>query len=190
MVRRWRLAAAAGVLAWLAGCSDPTEPAGELTFVRFGDTHPPALVADSFWAVKGDNRRLELRHRLPDGEEGDHFLRFDVHGDALHRWPDGQLFVEGDSVLIHVELDDSGLFIFNFSPTGLQFSASRPAELRIRYADADDSGVDESLEDGLSIWRRHGPMDPWEPLASIKDLSLKELRADIFGFTSFALASN
>jgi hypothetical protein len=193
MIRRWWLAvvAVAGLLGGLASaCSDPTEPVRELRFVRFSEAEPAVAVVDSFYAVKGDNRRLELRHRQPDGGEGAHFLRFDVHGDALHRYPDGRLFAEGDSVLIRVVIDPNGLFVFTFSPSGLEFSASRPAELRIRYADADDAVVGGIDEDRLSIWRRHAPADPWVQLLSVKDLSLKELRADVFGFTSFALASN
>ena len=98
----------------LAACSDSSgpeveKPESELQFVRFPATPPLETLVVSFWAVKGDNREIEIDY-LPEevGEDGEEFLEFRVPNDALLRRPDGTLFAEGDSILITITVSPDG----------------------------------------------------------------------------------
>ena len=62
-------------------------------------------------------------------------------------------------MLITITVEDPELLLFSLQPTGLKFSAEKPAELKIRYAHADDDfnedgdvdGEDSHLETMLGI---------------------------------------
>lgn len=181
------------------GPDDGLKPEAELTFVRFDpDLFVSAQMTASFWAVRGEDRELEMTYQEPDdsGDERDEFLEFRVRPESLLRRPDGTPFAEGDSVLITVSVDPGGRFVFDFQPAGLQFDPSEPAELEIDFnladRDLNDDGVedqeDELIRAQLSIWRQDSPGSVWERLESLR-IREDELRADLSGFSGFATAN-
>lgn len=159
----------------------------ELDFAVLSAAAPPLATRDtSFWVVNDDGGRLEIHFLDEDGDEGDEFFEFEVPGDALLRYPDGRPFAEGDSVEIRVRIDESRRFRFEFEPSGLRFNPERPARLRVRYERAEAEYV--ARADSLFLWRQETPDSPWSRLATVRVKDLSEVRAEITGFTSFALA--
>ena len=194
-MRRWNYL----LLALLtAACGDTTDPIDDgatdeqLNFVRFASSGAVAERTKSFWAVRGEERELEI-----DYANGEDFLEFEVKDETLLRRPNGTAFAEGDSVLITVTLDPENRIVLDFQPSGLVFNPAEPARLKISYRqgddDIDDDGdhddEDERLEQRLRIWQRELPGQPWMPLATLR-LDEDDLEARIFGFTGFAMASN
>jgi hypothetical protein len=186
----------------LTSCGESTSPQGkqtnELHFLRLDPTSPP-LVAQtaSFYAKVGEDRELRMYFRpRPLETDSTEFLRFRVDAGALARRPDGSAFVAGDSILITVTMTDLTRLIVDFQPSGLRFNSQRPAQLKIRYENADhdfdDDGDEDDrdilLEGTFDIWMRENATQPWFPLGSIRHLEIDEVEADIFGFTNHALA--
>lgn len=180
-----------------AGCTgDLTAPDGrtdsELAFARFNASSQAHANTASFWAVKGQDRRLEM-----DYADGSQFLEFRVGPNALLLKPGGQPFLAGDSVLITVQADAQQRFIFTFEPSGLTFSPVTPAELRIRYDrvdrdvdhDGDTDATDAQLLLKLQVWQQQSPGLPWLPLPTLRIDTSSEVRGTVTHFTSFALAS-
>ena len=199
-------AVATAALLLLVGCDgdstgpDPDEvkDESELTFVRFeAAAQGNVPLQASFWAVRGEDRELEMRSfPTPGDEDGEKFLELEIDDETLLRRPDGSSFAEGDSILITVTLDAGGRFIFDFQPSGLVFNPAEPAELKIRYVLGDDDfdgdgDVDDddfAFEAQLAIWQREQSSDPFVRLPSI-EIGDDELKADLDGFTGFALAN-
>jgi hypothetical protein len=187
------------LLATLAyGCDRaPTGvPGDRLAFIRVADG-APALEAQevSFWAVKGENREVEIRYQpLPGETEGERCLRFRVRDDALLRDADGRRFLEGDSVLITIRVVDYRHFHFEFQPAGLRFDPEEPAELRVAYQFADPDFNGDGVVDGrdedfdFGFWRQERTGLPWRRIGSVRVHDLEEVRADLDGFTRYALA--
>jgi hypothetical protein len=196
LMKRWCCLFVLGALA--LGCSDdPTDPdggvpEGELVFMRFASTNAVTTRQASFWAKRGEDRRLEIDYA--DGEE---FLEFEVRDESLLRRPDGTVFQNGDSILITVTLDNSDRIILDFQPSGLVFNPLEPAQLEINYQqndpDIDDDGDhdddDLDLEAAMRIWQREQAGAPWLPLATVR-IDEDDLRAGVLSFTGFAMASN
>lgn len=162
---------------------------GQLVFMRLSSTAPPLVTRDtSFWVVKHDGREVEIRFRAQPGQEGERFLRFKVPGDALLAYPDGRSFARTDSVRIRIRVDESARFVFQFEPSGLRFDPNRPAELEVRYAEA--QAEDIGAEDRFSVWKQEQTDQPWIQLATARVRELSEMRAQVTGFTGFAVATN
>lgn len=198
------LAVAASALA-VACDDDPAGPSpgdekseSQLTFVRFDTTvFGNVPLQASFWAVRGEDRELEMRSvGTPDDEDGERFLELEIDDETLLRRPDGTAFAEGDSILITVTVDPTGRFLFDFQPSGLVFNPEEPAELKIRYVlgdddlddDGDVDGDDEAIEALLAIWQRENASHPFVRLETF-EIDDEELEADLTGFTGFALAN-
>lgn len=190
------------------GCGDddvtgPGEtgvPEAQLTFVQPADTAPPLLTTDtSVVATHGQQLDVELYYEDPDdpGQPGDRFLRFELDEESLLRYPDdhpreGALFGPGDTVTIRIRVAGDTL-LADFGPDGLEFSPDEPAELRMRYVeadrDADDDGEDdEEFEDEVDLWRQEAPGEDWFRIGRLKDFELDEIEADLESFTRFAAA--
>lgn len=192
--------AAVGLLS--IACNDTTGPEGvatdELTFLQLPPGAPPLVVhAASFWARTDDNREVRMYFRPRPGEaDSSEFLRFRVDEGSLARRPNGSAFAAVDSILITVTVVDLQRLIVDFQPSGLRFSQSRPARLKIEYENADhdfddDGDVDpddEELEQRFSIWRQETVGAPWFELGTVRRDELDEIEGDIFGFTNHALA--
>lgn len=179
---------------------DPTPvPQAQLSFLR-PDTGA-ALRTDSvsFWAVRGQNREVDMYYRPRAGStDSVRFLRFRVRQEALLRRPDGSPFANGDSVLITIRILDFSKLITSFSPSGLVFSELRPAELRLDFGNSNDDynndGVvnqnDTAIIPSFAIWKQEAVGQPWFKLTSAVEVngSLSEVKADITSFTNHAVA--
>ncbi|HEX8431581.1 MAG TPA: hypothetical protein VF625_09845 [Longimicrobium sp.] len=183
--------------ALLVSCKDdpsgvPTVPENELVFVRQASTAPALAATEvAFWAVAGDGRDIRVRYA-----NGENCLEFKVPGNGLLRRPDGTRFQRGDSVRITVRVTDPRRFSFEFEPSGLRFDPDHPAELRMRYRYADPDlngdGQVDSADDRVdfALWRQEAAGQPWSRLGTVKDADLEEVRADITGFSKYAMASD
>jgi hypothetical protein len=172
-------------------------PAAELTVVQLSPTAPP-LESDtaSFWAVKGQGAEQRLYFLDDQGQRGEEYMSLKLSNESLSRRPDGSAIAEGDSVLISIRVVDPVQVLFELQPTGLQFSTTDPAELKIRYAEAngdfnDDGEVDHAdstAEAALGIWRQEHVGDPFVRLGSVKVADDKAFEAKLTGFSRYAIA--
>ncbi len=198
-----RLAIVALVASTLS-CSDTSGPGGgetknptELTIVRLAAASPPLFnPVDSFYAKRGENREVRIFFADVQGQAGEEYLRLRVDAPSLLARPDGTLFQDGDSILIHVVVVDPTQLLFEMQPSGLTFSSSAPARLTIHYDHANDDfnedgkvdQEDNSIETTLGIWRQETLADPFVRLGSAVFKDLKEIDADLNGFSRYALA--
>jgi len=170
----------------------------QLQFLRFSSSSAVTVRTASFWAVKGQNRKLIMRYApARPGDTGDTFLEFEVRNNSLLTRPGGLLLLPGDSILITVALDNSDRFILHFEPSGLLFNPLDPPRLDINYAradhdiehDGDQDEHDRTLESALRVWKQELAGLPWLPQISVR-IDDDDIEAKILGFTSFAMASN
>jgi len=204
---RSRASLVAIALALALGCSsDGTpppdspgseKPPAELTVARLAATAPPLEEnTASFWALKGQSVEQKIYFLDAGGERGEEYLALKLEDESLLSRPDGSAIAEGDSVLITITVEDPALLLFDLQPTGLKFNPGKPAELKIRYAHADDDlnedgDVDEEddhIETILGIWRQEQPGDPFVRLGSVKVEDQEELEAKLTGFSRYAIA--
>lgn len=192
----------AAMTAFSGGCDNPSTPVvldeEELIFIQAEAGAPPLeTMQRSFWAVSGENSEAEIRYEPIPGygdPEGEECLTFKVPGNALLRRPDGTRIQRGDSVLITITVVDPDRFHFEFQPSGLRFDPDHPAELRVDYKWADDdyNGDGEEDEDDENFdfgwWRQENPGEPWRRVGSVRLHDLNEVRAEVEGFTGYALA--
>ena len=200
------IALGAALIGALAGCQsdgaltpdDESRPAEALHFLRPAIGAPPiANPVVSFYAKRGADREVFMYYQSrPGRSDSSVFMRFRVRSSSLDRRPDGTVIVAGDSVLITIRLTDPARLILDFQPSGLRFSAADPADLKLRFNEAShdfDGDGDEDADDArhrteLRMWRQEAPGLPWFPLGSVIDLSVEEVRADILGFTGYAIS--
>ena len=188
----------------VAACSDSTATRvvqrneSDLSFLRTADDAPPLVsLGASFWAVKGEDRELRLSFRPPAGStDSTEFLRLRIRDESLLKLPSGLPIALGDSVLITVTVIDPARMIVELQPAGLLFSRAEPAELEMRYREADpdynDDGEvdaeDDEVEGRLSIWRQERIGEPWVQIGTDVRVDTDEVRADLTGFTRYAIA--
>ncbi len=202
MVTSIALALAIGCSSDTASPDSPDSPGSErppegLNVARLASTAPPLEESTvSFWAVKGRGVEQKLYFLDSQGQRGEEYLALKLDNESLSLRPDGTAIAEGDSVLITITVEDPALLLFELQPTGLKFSASAPAELKIRYDHADDDlnddgdvdSEDNHLETMLGIWRQEQPGDPFVRLGSVKVEGVEELEAELEGFSRYAIA--
>lgn len=191
------------LLIWAAGsCGENgatgpvTVAPGSLTILRQADPAPKLeTYTASVWAVRGTSQTLEIDYVAPPDGEGKDLFRLDIPGNSLLNRPDGTPFQEGDSVLITVTIDFE-LLLMEFQPSGLMFSESHPARLRIDYGEADDDlngdgvvdAADEELKDRrLALWRQERSGTRWVRLGSAHLQELEEFEGDLTRFSNYAL---
>ncbi|MDH3734637.1 MAG: hypothetical protein OEU54_14000 [Gemmatimonadota bacterium] len=171
----------------------------ELSFLRQDGIAPPLLTTDTtFVATRGQDLEVELFYAAPGGGRGEEFLEFELDDESLLTYPAGhpragQSFVDGDTISIRISIDPA-LLIATMEPAGLLFNPQEPAELEMRYLNADedydDDGEDDppESEDRIDLWRQEMPSDPWERVGDIKDADLDRIRAFLTSFSRYALA--
>ncbi len=177
----------------LAACRDPSGgpgpvPGEDLVFLRPAPNAPHLTTYDTSWvAVAGQDYDIRLRY-----QNGGECLRFRLDDDALTRRPDGTRMFDGDTITIRIRVVDQGYFNFEFQPAGIRFA--EPAELRVNYAyahpDFNGDGEVDDDDDGFEFgwWRQERPGQDWQRVASVRVHDLDEVRAEIGGFTRYALA--
>jgi hypothetical protein len=196
-----RLLSALVAIAALTACQEISSPEdegveeSELTFIRVGDGAPP-LESDSvaFWAVWGETRVGEMRYLTP--EYIGKCLLFRVPARSLLRHANGTPVGPGDSVRIVIRIVDQERFQFTFEPAGLVFDPDVPAELEVRYTWADqdynDDGLvddrDKAVAERISFWHQASPGTRWKKIATTHRLDAVEARAQVLGFSQYALA--
>ena len=179
------------------GATEPV-PTNRLHFLRVAIGVPPlANPTVSFWThYDHDTEARIVYHALPGVADSVTLVDFTVPSQSLSKRPDGSLLGPGDSVLVTITVIDPLQMIVRFEPSGLQFSASNPARLRLALGTADPDlngdgsvdGQDETLETRLHIWRQEATGDPWTQLRSTVDVGRGDVAADISGFTHYAVA--
>jgi hypothetical protein len=164
-----------------------TVPESRLEFVPLSGTAPPLETRDtSFWAVRGQDRRMEIRFRGDGGPgTGKRFLELEIDTETLLRRPDGTPFADGDSIEIFVRVD-TALFLASFEPSGLVFNPEEPAQLEIDYDEADVTFLRREGE--FDLWRQERPGEPWVRMGSLRLEDFDEIEAVLDGFTRYALA--
>ena len=176
------------------GGDDASDP-NFLTANPAAPTIANPLIA--FWAKSGVDQSVRMvYHARPGHNDSTTFLVFRVRAKSLVSDANGAPLAPGDSVLITLTLVDPVNLVVDFQPSGLRFSQSRPASLKMEYGDAvqdfNGDGVIDSTDVAISrtfrIWRRESLLDPWTPVPSTVDTELNEVTADIPGFTGYALA--
>lgn len=209
-VRRLLPAAATlALVALLATCggdsTGPTppptiKPGTDLLFLRPAAGSPPLLTRDtSFVATRGQSKTVELFYEDPEnpGQPGQRFLRFKLEDNSLLRYPAshpmaGADFQPGDTITITIHVPQDTL-LADFGPSGLRFDPNAPAELEMRWAEADrdfdeDGSDDPQLEGDIDLWKQEQAGQPWTRVGTAKDVSLEEVKAEVTGFTTWALA--
>ena len=174
-------------------------PQAQLTFLRPAANVTLSRDSVSFWAVKGKNREVAMYYRPAAGRtDSVRFLRLKVPDEALFKRPDGSAFADGDSIRITIVIRDFSRLITEFSPSGLKFSASKPAELRLDFRNADGdhnrdgvvNAADSAIVPTFAIWKQEATGQPWFKLTSLVEVSsdFSEVKADVTSFTNHAVA--
>jgi hypothetical protein len=196
---------ALALLALTAGlsCTDTTGPdtesraATDLRLLAAPYSTPPLVATQvSFYAVKGTPTAADIwYHARPGRTDSLKFLEFRMGPSSLDRRPDGSTFSAGDSVLITLTVTDQRHFIIEFQPSGLAFSGSDQPTLKLSWAacgedlnyDGKVDAADDMIVQQLSFWRQELPFQPWFKVSSVVAQSVKEVNAQLSGFTGYAL---
>lgn len=146
----------------------------------------------SFWAVRGQERSVQINYLSATGDTSWQFLRLTTTDPA---WVPGLgELAPGDSVLITVSVDPSDIRV-SLEPTGLVFGD--PAQLQISYSGADgDLNGDGVVDDAdayiesqlLGLWYREGTDAAWEPIPAVQSLADKSFIAALPHFCEYAVS--
>jgi hypothetical protein len=163
-----------------------TRAPADLNILRLAQ--PPVLISDSvsFWAVKDQDRFVEIFYADSLGQPGERLLSFEVPRKALATYPDGTKFEDRDSVLIVVRVTDPATLAFDFEPSGLRFKSDKPARLTVGYGRAMTQPSPAEVEFG--IWMQEQINEDFTRLASRVDAILSQVTADVPGFSRYAIA--
>jgi hypothetical protein len=152
----------------------------------------------SFWAVQGEDRRMEVVYASANGGNlTRRLLMLRVRKRTQIVRPDGSLVAPGDSVLITVSISDRTHLISQFEPSGLRFTGKDPASLTMSFSGTDHdynhdgvvTSADASIERTFSIYRQEATGLPWFKQTTVAaDYSLDELTTNIPGFTNYVIA--
>jgi hypothetical protein len=150
-----------------------------------------------FYAKKGEDREAFMYYaKRPTGKDSTVFVRFRVRKRSLLARPDGTPIADGDSVLITMRLTDPAHLEVTMEPSGLTFSPSDPANIKLSFLETDDdlnkdgavNAADAALRNLLAIWKRETPTAPWTKLTSALSIGTHEIEADVTGFTIYIVA--
>ncbi|HYT03834.1 MAG TPA: hypothetical protein VEM13_02990 [Gemmatimonadales bacterium] len=146
----------------------------------------------SFWAVRGEQRSLQINYLSYTGDTSSQFLRLTTVDPAYV--PGVGDLAPGDSVLITVTVDPYNIAV-SLEPTGLLFGA--PAELQLSYGGADgdlngDGVVDETdayIESQLlGLWYREGTDSAWGRIPAVQSLPDKSFTSALPHFCQYAVS--
>jgi hypothetical protein len=176
-----------------------TQTYADVAIVTLEPGHPGYLNPEvSFWAKAGKDAEGIIYFADPAERRGrgQAYARFRVRSRSLLAYPDGRPFGPGDSVLISMRVVDPDRILLEMLPSGLRFSASRPAELKIEYSHADPDynhdGVvdteDAAIQHVLAIWHQEVPGGPFVMSPSVNFEDKREILAQVFRFSRLAIA--
>jgi hypothetical protein len=204
-LRHWSVPTLLSLLV-IGGCTEtlvPTEivelPPKPLIIAKVDEAAPKLIDTHvSFWAVRGEDRQVEINYEATSPYGNGTCLRFVVPALSLLRDANGNLIANGDSVRIEIRVVDASRYLFEFEPSGVQFDPLNPARIEIRYtwlaADANGDGSidarDSAYVSSLAIWRQERPDDPWTKLSVSRFNDIQEIHANVSVLTRFALASD
>lgn len=161
----------------------------ELNVLQLDTT--PAMLSDSagFWAVRGEDRSVEMFYADSLGQQAERVLRFEVEDDGLEKRPDGSKFRGSDSVFIIVRITDPASLSFDFEPSGLRFKKDH-VKLTIWYGRAANPPalVSPTDDDPFGIWMQEQANSSFVKLKSRVNAILQEVEADVPGFSRYAVA--
>jgi hypothetical protein len=171
----------------------PTSQPGEFGVLFEASGSPKSLerYQASFWAVKGQERALEIAYL-----DGLDFIELVVGSNTLLAYPDGTPFNANDSVLITMAIDTS-LLLVDLQPSGLTFNDQAPALLNIRYGDAEpDLNGDGVVDDAdrqiestqLGLWMQPSDAQPWYPNDAQHILTTKRFVGYLYHFSNYAVS--
>lgn len=150
-----------------------------------------------FYAVRGQARSGSLwYHPVSGSSDSTELVRLELGPNTLLTHPSGSPVAAGDSVLITIEVLEQDRGIVWFQPVGVGFSPGEPAVLTFGYGQTNDDvngdGVvnqaDEDLEAAFALWRQESEADPFTQVPSQVDQPAERVRAEIDGFTRYAVA--
>ncbi len=188
----------------LLSCTDSTMPDSSetraatdlrLLTAPYG-TPSLARTSVSLYAVKGRAGTAEIwYHARPGATDSSRFMLFQVGANSLATRPDGTPIATGDSVLITLTVTDQTHFLVDFQPSGLKFAAADPPTMKLSFAacgeDLNYDGVidskDAAMQASLSVWRQEAPFQEWHKVSSTLLPTVKEVDAQLGGFTGYAL---
>jgi hypothetical protein len=204
LATRALLAAALAAAAALA-CSEPsddpdTRPEEDLAIARLQTSAPPVTLSTSFTVTQGRDTTIALCVRSFVGAGGEcarAIAEARFRANTLRTKPDGTPVQPGEQVTITLSIVRPPELLLQFEPSGLVFDSTAPMELAFRYdlaerdldRDGRVDGKDEELLDRLAIWKQERLGEVFERIpSSVRVSATSELRAEIYGFTRFALA--
>lgn len=146
----------------------------------------------AFWAVRGQERAVQLNYLSATGDTGSQFLRL-VILDPTYAPGQGDLAL-GDSVLVTVTVDPTNIKV-SLEPTGLQFG--EPAQLQMSYGgangdlngdgivDSTDAYIESQL---LGLWYREGGDSAWTQVSATRSLADKAFTSLLPHFCEYAVS--
>ncbi len=146
----------------------------------------------SFWAVRGQQRSVQINYLSSTGDTSSAFLRLTA-ADPAYVPGLGNLAL-GDSVLMTVTVDPYNVRV-SLDPTGLLFGD--PAQLQIWYGgaggDLNGDGVVDSTDayiesQLLGLWYREGTDSAWARIPAAQSLSDKSLTSALPHFSEYAVS--
>jgi hypothetical protein len=203
-MNRKYLLLAATLITGAAACSDSTgggtitKPPAGLNYVHLAVTAAqPCADSVGAWFVRrtsGSDQELALefpKSGIPadctNGGETEDFIRLKLDRASLSKLPNGTPIAVGDSVFISVIWAHGDSVLFEMRPTGLVFSPSEPAELKISFGETDEAS-DSSIVHQLSVWRQAQPADSFVKLSTTRLDVEEELEVKLNGFSRYAIA--
>ncbi|PYP22264.1 MAG: hypothetical protein DMD53_03295 [Gemmatimonadetes bacterium] len=145
----------------------------------------------TFWAVRGEERSLQINYFSVTGDTSSPFLRLVVDDPAYV--PGLGDLAPGDSVLMTVTIDPSNIKV-TLEPTGLLFG--NPAQLQVWYGGAGgDLNGDGVVDDAdawieaqlLGMWYREGADGSWTAMPAAQSLADKSFTSALPHFSEYAL---
>jgi hypothetical protein len=149
----------------------------------------------AFWAVSGETATANIDY-LTESNEAAPFLAITVPANGLDRRPDGTSIAAGDSVLITISIDATQMLV-RFSPSGLVFNPSAPAQLELVYSgaqgdldgdgdvDADDSVIEQTE---LGLWFQQDVGDLWYSITSLHEPANEWFKTNLYHFSGYVVS--
>ena len=146
----------------------------------------------SFWAVRGEERSVQINYLSSTGDTSYPFLTLTIT-DPVFVPGQGDL-APGDSVLVSVTIDPNDIKV-SLEPTGTLFG--EPAQLRMSYGGAGGDLNGDGLVDGtdadietqlLGLWYREGEQSEWARIPASQVVSDKSFISALLHFSEYAVS--